>query len=282
VSGYLGGLVAILSLNVILGYAVFLPTSVGIISLGTAGFSAIGAYLAAYLNAEYGFSIALATATSAVLTGLAGFVIAFGVLRTQGVYIVLATFAFSQLATGIIINIDAVGGASGYPVLAFAPTEVLALCAAAVVVVVVALYATRLGLAMRALHDDEAVATLFGVNIRMTKAVGFALGAALAGMAGGLYGFQYGFLEVQTFSNAYSIYTLLFVLLGGTQTAWGPLLGAAIYSLLPEALRGSAEWRYVIFGAAIVGFMMFRPEGLLTRTSMSFRRRRARPLGGVT
>ena len=276
-SGYLSGVLAILAINIILAYAVFLSTSVGLINLGTAGFAAIGAYVAAWLNAQVGLPIEAAILCGALLSSVTGFLVSFPILRTQGIYIVLATFAFGELVTGIIINIDAVGGASGYPVSAYAPLFVLVVVAAVVAIAVSLLYATRFGLAMRALNDDQAVAMMFGVDVRMTRVAAFSISAFIAGIAGGLYGFHYGYLEVQNFNDMFSIYVLLFVLLGGVQTVWGPLAGAVVFSLLPEALRGSAEWRYVIFGTAIVMFMIFRPQGLMTRGFLSFGSRKAPP-----
>jgi branched-chain amino acid transport system permease protein len=276
VSGYLGGVLAILALNVILAYSVFLSASVGIVNLGTAGFAAIGGYVAAYLSAQYGVSMPVATLAGAAAAAVTGFAVSFPILRTRGIYIVLATFAFGELVTSLIVNIDAVGGASGYPVIAYAPLGVLLATAVAVWAVVAFLFTTRFGLAMRALHDDESVAMLFGIDVAMTKACVLATGAFLAGIAGALYGFHYSYLEVGAFSDLYSIYILLYVLLGGVQTSWGPLVGALIFSVLPEALRGSNEWRYVIFGAAIVLLMMVRPEGLVTRTMLVRLRQRLR------
>ena len=264
-SGYLAGVAAILALNIILAYSVFLSASVGVINLGTAGFAAIGGYVAAYLSTQYGISIPLAILAGGGAAAVMGFVFAFPILRTRGIYIVLATFAFGELATSVILNLDIVGGASGYPVAAYAPLGVLVAAAVIVWAVVSYLFTSRIGLAMRAIHDDDSVAMLFGVNVRMTKIAALTLGAFIAGVAGALYGFHYNFLEVQNFSDIYSIYVLLFVLLGGVQTSWGPLVGAIVFSVLPEALRGSNEWRYVIFGAAIVLIMMFRPEGFITR-----------------
>lgn len=264
-SGYLAGVAAILALNIILAYSVFLSASVGVINLGTAGFAAIGGYVAAYLSTQYGISIPLAILAGGSAAAVTGFLFAFPILRTRGIYIVLATFAFGELATSVILNLDIVGGASGYPVAAYAPLGVLVAAAVIVWAVVSYLFTSRIGLAMRAIHDDDSVAMLFGVNVRMTKIAALTLGAFIAGVAGALYGFHYNFLEVQNFSDIYSIYVLLFVLLGGVQTSWGPLVGAIVFSVLPEALRGSNEWRYVIFGAAIVLIMMFRPEGFVTR-----------------
>lgn len=128
------------------------------------------------------------------------------------------------------------------------------------------LMATRFGLALRALHDDELVATLMAVPARAMQVASFAIGAGLAGLAGGLYAHHFSFVEAQYFSPLLSIYVLLFVLIGGTQTAWGPLVGAAFFTLVPELMRVGGSWRYVAFGVVIVAMMMFRPEGIVTRS----------------
>ena len=136
---------------------------------------------------------------------------------------------------------------------------------------------------MRAVHDDENVATLFGVSVRWTRVAAFTLGALLGGLYGALYGHQYNYIEVQNWGVLFSIYVLLYVLLGGTQTAFGPLLGALFFTAVPELLRalgellGSrliADGRFAIFGLFIVLLMVVRPQGLITRTLLE--RRRAR------
>ena len=96
----------------------------------------------------------------------------------------------------------------------------------------------------------------------------FASGGALAGLSGALYAFYFGFVEVQYFNAFLSIFVLLYVLIGGTQTAWGPLVGAAFFTLIPEALRIGEDWRFLIFGVLIVLMMIVRPEGIVTRDAI--------------
>jgi branched-chain amino acid transport system permease protein len=268
-SGYMQGVVASLCVNIILAYSVFLPAASGQINLGAAGFMAIGAYASAVLNDLYGVSLWASMIAALLLTGLVGFLVAAPILRTRGVYLVLATFALAEVVTGILLNVEAFGAATGMPVIEYLPIGWIIFVTLAVVLVVAFLFATRFGLAMRAVHDDENVATLFGVNVRMTQVWAFALGAALGGLAGAVYAHHYNYIQPQYFSALLSIYVLLYVLIGGTQTMWGPLLGAALFSLLPELLRGSAQWRYVIFGAIVVVMMIVRPEGLVTRTMIA-------------
>jgi branched-chain amino acid transport system permease protein len=281
-SGYWAGILAILSINIIFAYAIFVTAAAGQLNLGGAGFMAIGAYAAAMLGEQLGWSPALTVPAAILITALVGCAIAFPVLRTRGVYMVLATFAFAEVVTGIILTQPALGGAMGLVVVAYVDLPVLLLAAAAATLFVFWLMATRFGLAMRALHDDELVASLMGVPARAVQVASFAIGAGLAGLAGGLYAHHFSFVEAQYFSPLLSIYVLLFVLIGGTQTAWGPLAGASFFTLVPELMRVGGSWRYVAFGVMIVAMMMFRPEGMVTRTllaRLSLGRRRASDAG---
>lgn len=276
-SGYWAGILAILAINIIFAYGIFVTAAAGQLNLGGAGFMAIGAYAAAVLGEHFGWSPALTVPAATLVTALVGFAIAFPVLRTRGVYMVLATFAFAHVVTGVILTQPALGGAMGLVVPDYVDLPVLIGAAIATTLLVFWLMATRLGLAMRALHDDELVSTLMGVPARAVQVASFAIGAGLAGLAGGLYAHHFSFVEAQYFSALLSIYVLLFVLIGGTQTAWGPLVGATFFTVVPELLRIGGSWRYVVFGAIIVAMMMFRPEGIVTRTLLArigFRRRR--------
>lgn len=276
-NGYLGGVLAIFAINVLLAYSVYLPAAAGMLNLGAAGFMAVGAYVSATLDAKAHLPLWACVLSATIVTALIGWVVAYPILRTRGVYLVLATFAFGEVVAGIIINIDAIGGAAGLPVPTPLPT--LALFAIAIVgtLAVFAFMSTRSGMAMRSIHDDENVAALFGINVRATKVLAFTIGAGFAGLAGALYAHHFNYVEVGTFDLTLSLYVLLFVLLGGTQTVWGPIAGAAAFSLLPEVLRSSAQWRYVIFAVLIIAVMAVRPEGLVTRAALLRFARSRRP-----
>jgi len=127
------------------------------------------------------------------------------------------------------------------------------------------LFATRFGIAVRALHDDEIAADLMGLHVRAIQVAAFTIGSIIVGMGGGLYAHYFSFIEAQNFNIALSITVVLYVLLGGTQSVLGPLVGAAVFTLLPELLRGSQSWRYVVFAAALIVLMALRPQGLVTR-----------------
>jgi branched-chain amino acid transport system permease protein len=281
-SGYASGIVAILCINLIFAYAIFVTAAAGQLNLGGAGFQAIGGYAAATLS-NYGWTAGWATIPAAMaFTALVGFLISFPVLRTRGVYMVLATFAFGEVVSGILLQASFFGGAVGLVVPDYLPVSVLIGSAIVATLFVFFLMATRFGLALRAIHDDEAVATVMGVNVRGAQVAVFTIGGALAGLSGALYAHHFSFVEPQYFNSTLSIFVLLFVLIGGAQTAWGPLAGSLFFTIVPELMRIGGSWRFVIFGAAIVLMMAVRPEGMITRALMNrltprFGKRRAAP-----
>jgi branched-chain amino acid transport system permease protein len=267
VSGYLESVLVLLAINTVLAYAAFLPMVAGQLNLGVAAFVAIGAYSGGYLSQTYGLHPVVAAFCAIAVAALIGWVVAFPILRTRGIYLALATFALNQVVQGTILNLDVVGGASGYPVPAHIGFPVVAAFAVAVVVLMVLLFHTRFGISVTAVSDDEHVADLMGLSVRGLQTAAFTAGAALAGLGGALYAHHFNYIEAQNYGVLFSIYVVLYVLLGGTQTVWGPLLGAAVFTLLPELLRGSAAWRYVIFACLIIAIMSLRPQGVLLRKS---------------
>jgi branched-chain amino acid transport system permease protein len=267
-SGYLEGILVLLAINVVFAYGAYLPLAAGQLNLGLAGFAAIGAYTSAYLSNNFAVIPILAIPLGALVAGLVALVIAMPVLRTRGIYLALATFAVGQIVKAVLLNLEFVGGAAGYPVAAIIGLPVVIVFAAAVFVFVSLLFGTRFGIAVRAVQDDERVADLMGVDVRSFQVVAFSLGAAIAGIGGGLYAHYFSYIEAQYFNVSLSITIVLYVLLGGSQTAVGPLIGASVFTLLPELLRGSANWRYVAFAAGVIVLMAIRPEGLITRTQL--------------
>ncbi|MCX7323499.1 MAG: branched-chain amino acid ABC transporter permease [Hyphomicrobiales bacterium] len=264
-SGYASGIVAILCINLIFAYAIFVTAAAGQLNLGGAGFQAIGAYAAAWLSSSAHMPASVTIPLAILASALVGFLISFPVLRTRGVYMVLATFAFGQFVSGFLLRSPTFGGAIGMVVADYVGVGALIICAVLTTVLVFFLMASRLGLAIRSIHDDELVSTIMGVNVRAVQVAMFTLGGALAGLSGALYAHHFSFVEAQYFNSLLSIYVLLFVLIGGTQTAWGPLVGSLFFTLLPEVMRVGGSWRYVVFGVVIVLMMVLRPQGIVTR-----------------
>jgi len=264
-SGYLEGLLVLLAINIVFAYGAYLPLAAGQLNIGLAGFAAIGAYCSAYLSNQFAIHPLLAIPLGAILSGVIALAVAVPVLRTRGIYLALATFALGQITRAVILNLEFIGGAAGYPVKAFIHWPVIVAFALGVAIFVSLLFGTRFGIAVRAVQDDERVADLMGVGVRGFQIAAFTLGAMIAGIGGGLYAHHFSYIEAQYFNVGLSITIVLYVLLGGTQTTIGPLIGATIFTLLPELLRESATMRYVAFAAAVIVLMALRPQGLLTR-----------------
>jgi branched-chain amino acid transport system permease protein len=255
----------ILAINSVVAYGAFLPMAAGQLNLGVAGFVAVGAYTSAWFSNTLGLSPFLTVFIGAFGAGLLALVVAVPVLRTRGIYLALATFALGEVVQAAIFNLEFVGGAAGYPVLQYIGGYGIAAFAIGCFVFVHLLFGTRLGLSLSAVHDDEQVADLFGLNVKAFQVCAFTLGGVLAGLGGALWAHHFSVIEAQNYNVLLSIYIVLYVLLGGTQTVFGPIVGATVFTLTPELLRGINEWRYVLFAVLIILIMVWRPQGVLTR-----------------
>jgi len=142
----------------------------------------------------------------------------------------------------------------------------------AVAIVGLSLYAFSQGALQRvcdAVREDELVASSMGIDVARVKLLTFAAGALIAGLAGALYGHYMKFVRPENFDVLLSIYVVLYVVLGGVNNLWGPVLGALVMTLLPEYIRVLADWRPTVFGLAILVILLVRPKGILqfrTRT----------------
>ncbi len=264
-SGYLEGVLVLLAINTVFAFGAFLPLAAGQLNIGLAGFAAIGAYGSAYLSNRFAADPLVTIPLGAILSGLIALAVSVPVLRTRGIYLALATFALGQITKAAILNLDVIGGAAGYPVASFVRLPIVLGFAVGVMIFVSLLFGTRFGITVRAVQDDERVADLMGVGVRGYQIAAFALGAVIAGIGGGLYAHYFSYIEAQYFNVGLSITIVLYVILGGTQTVWGPFIGALIFTLLPELLRQSASLRYVVFAAVVIVLMALRPQGLLMR-----------------
>ena len=278
-SGYVEALVVMLAINIVVAQAGYLPLAAGQLNLGVAGFMAIGAYASAFVCNTYQVPIVVGIVAGALSAWLVAIVLAAPLLRASGIYLALATFALGQVIQATFLNLETVGAAAGYPVKQHASFWLVMITTAVVLAGVGFLTRTRFALYLTAVKNDPVISDLFGVNVRSIKVHAFSLGALIAGIGGALYAHHYNYLEPQSFNILLSVYIVLYVLLGGTQTVLGPIIGAAFFTLLPEVLRGSAQWRYVVFALFIIGLMALRPQGLITtdllrRLGSLFRRER--------
>lgn len=268
-SSYYLDLFSALGLNILLALSVYCPMATGQLSLGNAGFMAIGAYVSAILVVHLHVPLFVTLIAGGVMAGIVGILIGFPALRLRGVFLAMATLGFGEIVRNFFMNFlePLTGGAYGFRGIGDTPISITWIWGWVIFFLIFFFFLSRsrLGLAMIATHDDDTVSELIGINIVRLKIGAFGLGAFIAGVAGGLYAHYYLYIEPEFFNLWKSIYMVLFVIMGGMLTFWGGVLGASIFTLLPELTRVLQDWRGAFFGVVIIGLMIARPSGLITR-----------------
>ena len=255
-------------LNLLMGYC-------GQISLGHAAFFGIGAYTSAILTVRFGWDPWPAMAAGIVLVFVIANLIARPILRLRGHYLAMATLGF-----GIIVHIVMVqavewtggpDGMGGVPPLSILGWEVnsdlrwyfvISTVALLVVWVSLNMIASRPGRALRAVHGSEFAAEMMGVDTARTKVNVFVFAALCGSVAGSLFAHQQAFVSPESFSFFFSIELVTMVVLGGMASTFGAVFGAALLTLLPEFLVVFHDYEVLIFGAILMGVMIFMPQGL--------------------
>ena len=270
----LTGLNALLALgfNLILGYG-------GLLSVAQPMLYAVGAYTAALLTLHGGVPVWLAIPLGGGAAVLASLLLSLPSLRVSGDYFVLASLAAQLGVLQVISNLDVTGGPAGLggmPALvaggARAVLAPLILCV--LVVVVVGLLALVMrggyGRMVTAMRDDEEAVLALGRNTRRIKVSLFAVGSGIAGIAGGLYAHVFQYVTPAQFDITSSTAMLTMVVVGGSATIWGPVIGAAILTVLPQALTFLAlpeavagPLQGIIYTLLVLGFLFLRPQGIL-------------------
>jgi ABC-type branched-subunit amino acid transport system ATPase component/ABC-type branched-subunit amino acid transport system permease subunit len=266
-----------IGLNVLLGLT-------GQVSFGHVGFYALGAYTVAVLTTQAGWSFWPAWGAGTLLSAAAGAVLALPALRVKGPYLAMVTIAFSFIVQHAIVEMPTLTGGQngimGIPPLAlggFAPEQAVAMAAIVTTLFLLAAYAALAhgmwGAAMRAIMDSETAAESIGLNPLVIKVAAFAISAALAGLAGGLFAPLSGFVTPDTFTFMQSILFVLVVVIGGSGTVAGPIIGAIVVGVLPELLSSLESYRLLFFGALLLVVLWLAPEGLVGMTARWLRGR---------
>lgn len=274
---YYLGLVIDVGINIILAVSLNLINGhTGQFSLGHAGFMAVGGYSAAKLTLEFSprliqtmpdflqplFFLAVLIA-GGLVAALAGLVVGVPSLRLRGDYLAIVTLGFGEIIRVIYQNSPAFGAATGLTGIPSFTNLFWAWTIAAVTVfVVAALVNSTYGRGFIAVHDDEVAASAMGLNPVRYKVTAFVIGAFFAGVAGGLYAHHKSFLSPTGFDFMKSIDIVVMVILGGMGRTAGVIAAAIALTVLPELLRGFADYRMILYSLLIVGLMIARPQGL--------------------
>ncbi len=245
------------SLNLINGHT-------GQFSLGHAGFMAVGGFAAAKLtlltsDAYFPLGLLLGGAVAA----LAGLIVGIPTLRLRGDYLAIVTLGFGEIIRVILQNSEFFGAATGLTGI----PKLTTLCwtwgsAAIVVYVICSLVNSTYGLGFLCVHDDEVAAAASGINPVRYKVTAFVVGAFFAGVAGALYAHHKRVLQPDSFNFIKSIDIVVMVILGGMGRTTGVIIAAILLTLLPEFLRGFADYRMIIYSLMIIALMILRPQGL--------------------
>jgi branched-chain amino acid transport system permease protein len=261
-------LVLAIGLNLTLGYA-------GQISLGHAAFMAFGAYAVAILG-QRGLPFELGLVLGGAIAFGWGLVVGFPALKVKHHYLAMVTLGFNIITFLVLRNWERLTGGSfgisGIARPAWGPVSfasdrayyVYILGWAAVVVgSAYWILSSRWGRAFRAIRENELRAAVVGVSLRTYKVMAFAIGAAYAGIGGALFAPLLGYIDPGAFTLDRSIQFLMMVVMGGLGRFEGPFIGAAVVTILPEALRASEGLYLIIYALAVVLMMLFMPKGLV-------------------
>jgi len=259
-----------IGLNLLVGYT-------GLISLGHAGFVAIGAYASGLLTVKLGLPWYLAWVGAAAITAGFGFLVGVPALRLTGPYLTIATLGFGIAVYQVLTNWTALsGGRMGLPVPQLSlgvggltATQQLYYVAVgcAVVLAWVAYNLTRshIGRAFVAIRDSDIAAEVTGVNLTWYKTLSFAISAAYAGVAGAIIAQALRHLEPQAFTFLESITYFAMIVIGGLGSVSGAIIGGLLLTLLPHYLTGFKAWLPIIYGGVIMLMMALEPRGLFGR-----------------
>jgi branched-chain amino acid transport system permease protein len=283
---YYSRVIMLAGINVILAVSLNLITGfTGQFSIGHAGFMAVGAYSSAYLTVYYaqawekslanilGASIShaliflLAILVGALVAALAGLVVGIPSLRLRGDYLAIVTLGFAEIIRIVILNIDKVGGATGFTVPGYTNFLWVGIFAVLTVIIVYNIVHSDVGRALVSIREDELAAEAMGINTTRYKVLSFVISSALAGMAGVLFGHYTQFLSTNDFQFIRSFEIIIMIVLGGMGSLTGAVFGAIVITIMPELLRklpgDLSQYRLVVYSAMLIIIMLTRPQGIL-------------------
>lgn len=258
-----------IALNLLMGYA-------GQISLGHAGFFGLGAYLSGILTTAYNLNPWTAMPVAAIIVGCLAALIGFPILKLKGHYLAMATLGLGIIMY-IVFNetVDLTGGPSGLSEIPNLELGGMVFdsdvknyylvwgVTLAVMLLAINLANSRVGRALRAVHDSEIAAQVLGINAHLLKVQIFTLSAVISSLAGSLYAHTMTFISPTSFGFNFSVELLTMVVIGGLGSIYGSFLGAALLTLLPELLRGANDYDIIIYGGLLMAMVMYMPGGLV-------------------
>jgi branched-chain amino acid transport system permease protein len=246
----------------------------GLVSIGHAGFAAIGAYACTLLMLHWDVPYLVALPIGAVAAAVAGVVIGVPALRLSPLYIAMVTFGFGQAVNYLVVNwIELTRGPNGMTVPAITVLGSVVSPQGIYLIIVIVFAAllwlswnirrTRMGRAFMAVRDSTIAAQSMGIPVAHYKTIAFGISSFYGGMAGGLYALASGFVNPDAFTFYVSISYVTMNVVGGLGTLSGPLIGALLLTVLTELLRSFAEYKEFLIGIVLLSFLVLMPSGLV-------------------
>ncbi|KUO72073.1 MAG: ABC transporter permease [Clostridia bacterium BRH_c25] len=259
-----------LGLNILTGYT-------GQVSLGHAGFYAIGAYTASLVSLKLGAGFIVSAIAGATLASFCGLLLGLPTLRLKGTYLSIVTLGFGEIVKMVLMNWDKVTngtlGLKNIPrpsvfglKLTLANNGIyymMLVLLALITLVCILIIKSKIGRAFMSIKEDELAATMMGVKTTRYKVLAFVISAFITGIAGAFYASMIGFIDPNSFTFDISTLIISIVILGGMGTIRGMFVGSAILIAFPEVSRFMMDYRFVVYGIVLVVMMRFRPQGLL-------------------
>lgn len=254
-------------------------------SFTQAGLWGVGSYISANVLMKLGYSSLIALAVSTLGTALLAFILGFIFFRLRQYYFTFASIGLMAILSGLFMNWKEVTGGAlgisnvpGFSIGGFiANTETSMYFVIVIVCIIVSLlmkvlFNSALGRSFMAIRDNEMAANCLGVNSLLTKSIAFAISGALCGAAGSLYASLSGYLSYQTFTYQQSTMYLVMIMLGGTISPVGAIIGTLIISLTQEWVRPLQNYMQLIYGVGIMILMIVQPDGIMGGVKVFYER----------
>ena len=257
--------IAVIGISALLALSVWLTLYAGQLTLGNAAFMGVGAYVSALLGRHLDTPFPLALLAGAITAGIVAVPLGVTVFRLRGVYLAIATLAFGEVVRVILLATPITGkgqGLNGIP----PKTELwqIYLSLAVVAYVLWRVQGSTVGRAWAAIREDELASASQGIDVGRFKLAAFVIGALIAGWSGGLSAHLTFSIDPSDFGFSKAVQILVFAVVGGIPNVLGPIVGAALFTALPEILRPLKDYRDIFQGLILLGVIVFLPRGLVT------------------
>ncbi len=259
-------------INIIVACSVRLINLTGLLSLATGATMTLGGYLSALLCIHYGLSPWVGLVLAGVSAFLLAFVFGLAFVRLRGMYFAMVTLFFAQIVSLIVLEMrEYTGGINGlfnipWPEGISTERQFYYVIFGIAVVSLAIMYFieySRLGLVFRGIKQSESLSESVGIKVQTMKVVAFSLGSFFAGLAGACYGHYMGALNPSAFGFTFTLYAVIYMVVGGMGTFVGPILGATVLTLANNLLRAFAQFQPLFFAAVLLLIVFLMPEGLV-------------------